>query len=124
MGVADGIGVWSNRGINTSFFPQTLMYYAAHQFSCGAGAGAETNPAMDYKFEASEPFKGQQMTPYECLDLAYSRVLQDKHVEGGEHLTQLHKRTAFFISSMHIAFRFKYSLYSQSGLFFWPPAIS
>ena len=60
------------------------MYYA-HQYSRNACAGEpEIDPTMDY--EEHEQIEGEEMTPYECLDLAYESVLRDKHVESGEHL--------------------------------------
>jgi len=59
------------------------MYYA-HQSSCTAWAGEpEIEPSVD--LEEHEEMEGQEMTPYECLDLAYTDVLQEKPVEAGEH---------------------------------------
>jgi len=36
---------------------------------------------MDY--EEREQVEGWEMTPYECLDLAYGGVLREKYVQAG-----------------------------------------
>ena len=89
IGVADGVadsGIFG-RG-DPSLFSQALMYYA-HQLLHGTRAG---EPGINHE---SEQIEGQDITPYACLDLAYSGVMQDKGVEGGEH------RTDFFFSISH-----------------------
>jgi protein phosphatase PTC7 len=44
-------------------------------------AEPEIDPTMDNE---DEQIEGQEMTPYECLNLAYSDVLEDEQVEAGE----------------------------------------
>jgi protein phosphatase PTC7 len=66
--------------------------YHAHRYSRSAWAGEpEIDPTMDY--EEREQIEGWEMTPYECLDLAYGGVLREKYVQAGEHLfiMQTHK---------------------------------
>lgn len=58
--------------------------YHAHRYSRNAWAGEpEIDPTMDY--EEREQIEGWEMTPYECLDLAYGGVLREKYVEAGEN---------------------------------------
>lgn len=57
--------------------------YHAHRYSRSAWAGEpEIDPTMDY--EERERIEGWEMTPYECLDLAYGGVLREKYVQAGE----------------------------------------
>lgn len=57
--------------------------YHAHRYSRNAWAGEpEIDPTMDY--EEREQVEGWEMTPYECLDLAYGGVLREKFVQAGE----------------------------------------
>ena len=80
FGVADGVGGWTEIGVDPSRFSQALMYYA-HQRLGSAWAGEpEINPTMD------DDIEGREMTPFECLDLAYGDVLREKYVPAGEHL--------------------------------------
>jgi len=59
--------------------------YHAHRYSRNAWAGEpEIDPTMDY--EEREQIEGWEMTPYECLDLAYGGVLREKYVQAGEGL--------------------------------------
>ena len=56
--------------------------YHAHRYSRNAWAGEpEIDPTMDY--EEREQVEGWEMTPYECLDLAYGGVLREKYVQAG-----------------------------------------
>ena len=56
--------------------------YHAHRHSGSAWAGEpETDRDID-----DEETEGREMTPFECLDLAYRDVLQEEHVQAGEHL--------------------------------------
>jgi hypothetical protein len=58
--------------------------YHAHRYSRNAWAGEpEIEPTMDY--EEREQIEGWEMTPYECLDLAYGGVLREKYVQAGEN---------------------------------------
>ncbi|KAJ7067931.1 hypothetical protein C8F01DRAFT_1116238 [Mycena amicta] len=54
--------------VDPSLFSQALMFHA-HRYSRSAWAG--------------EPEEGWELTPYECLDLAYGGVLREKFVEAG-----------------------------------------
>ncbi|KAJ3545167.1 hypothetical protein NMY22_g2549 [Coprinellus aureogranulatus] len=81
FGVADGVGGWIDSGVDPSLFSQSLMYHA-HRYSRNAWAGEpEIDPTMDY--EEREQIEGWEMTPYECLDLAYGGVLREKFVQAG-----------------------------------------
>ena len=62
--------------------------YHAHRYSRNAWAGEpEIDPTMDY--EERQQIEGWEMTPYECLDLAYGGVLREKYVQAGEKLFYL-----------------------------------
>ncbi|KAF4615357.1 hypothetical protein D9613_003050 [Agrocybe pediades] len=81
FGVADGVGGWVESGVDPALFSQALMYHA-HRYSRNAWAGEpEIDPLMDY--EEREQVEGWEMTPYECLDLAYGGVLREKYVQAG-----------------------------------------
>jgi len=54
------------------------MYYASRN------GEPKIDPTMDH--EGREQIDGQEMSPYECLDLAYNSVLQEKQIEAGKHL--------------------------------------
>ena len=82
FGIADGVGGWVVSGVDPSLFSQALMYHA-HRYSRNAWAGEpEIDPTMDY--EEREQIEGWEMTPYECLDLAYGGVLREKYVQAGK----------------------------------------
>jgi protein phosphatase PTC7 len=82
FGVADGVGGWVDSGIDPSLFSQALMYHA-HRYSQSAWAGEpEIDPTLNY--EQREQVEGWEMTPSECLDLAYGGVLRERFVEAGE----------------------------------------
>lgn len=81
MGVADGVGGWVDVGVDPSLFSQSLMYHC-HRYSRGAWAGEpEIDPDCDY--HEREETEGWELTPKECLDLAYGGVLREKKVEAG-----------------------------------------
>ncbi|KAK2466924.1 hypothetical protein APHAL10511_001182 [Amanita phalloides] len=81
FGVADGVGSWTHSGVDPALFSQALMYHA-HRYSRNAWPGEpETDPTLDY--EEREQIAGWEMTPLECLDLAYGGVLREKSVQAG-----------------------------------------
>ncbi|KZT11357.1 protein serine/threonine phosphatase 2C [Laetiporus sulphureus 93-53] len=81
FGVADGVGGWVDSGVDPSLFSQALMYHA-HRYSKNAWAGEpETDPTQDY--EEREQVEGWEMTPAECLELAYGAVLRERYVQAG-----------------------------------------
>jgi protein phosphatase PTC7 len=84
FGVADGVGGWVNSGVDPSLFSQALMYHA-HRYSQNAWAGEpEIDPTLDY--EQRQQVEGWELTPSECMDLAYNGVLRERFVEaGGSH---------------------------------------
>jgi len=56
--------------------------YHAHNYSRDSWAGEpEIDPTQDH--EQHEDARGWEITPYECLDLAYGRVLREKLVKAG-----------------------------------------
>lgn len=84
FGIADGVGGWVESGVDPSLFSQALMYHA-HRYSRNAWAGEpEIDPTLDY--EEREQIEGWEMTPYECLGLAYHGVLREKMVQAGTFL--------------------------------------
>ncbi|KXN89267.1 hypothetical protein AN958_06021 [Leucoagaricus sp. SymC.cos] len=81
FGVADGVGGWVESGVDPSLFSQALMYHA-HRYTRNAWAGEpEIDPTLDY--EEREQIEGWEMTPYECLGLAFHGVLREKQVQAG-----------------------------------------
>jgi protein phosphatase PTC7 len=89
FGVADGVGGWIESGVDPSLFSQALMYHA-HRYSRNAWAGEpEIDPTLDY--EEREQIEGWEMTPYECLDLAYHGVLREKLVQAGMFLVKFRR---------------------------------
>jgi len=56
--------------------------YFAHNYSRDSWAGEpEIDPTQDH--EHHEDDRGWEITPYDCLDLAYRRVLREQLVEAG-----------------------------------------
>ena len=95
FGVADGVGGWVDSGVDPALFSQALMYHA-HRYSRNAWAGEpEIDPTMDY--EEREQIEGWEMTPYECLDLAYGGVLREKYVQAGVCRAQLISPPAYWL---------------------------
>ncbi|KZP11994.1 hypothetical protein FIBSPDRAFT_898576 [Athelia psychrophila] len=81
LGVADGVGGWVESGVDPSLFSQTLMFHA-HRYTRAAWAGEpEIDPTLEY--EEREEVEGWELTPKECLDLAYGGVLRERMVEAG-----------------------------------------
>ncbi|KAK7012874.1 protein phosphatase [Favolaschia claudopus] len=81
FGVADGITAWLESGVDPALFSQALMFHA-HRYSRSAWAGEpEVDPTLDYA--EREEVEGWELTPYECLDLAYGGVLREKLVDAG-----------------------------------------
>ncbi|KAG8217509.1 phosphatase 2C-like domain-containing protein [Butyriboletus roseoflavus] len=81
FGIADGVGGWVDSGVDPSLFAQALMY-SAHNYSRDSWAGEpEIDPTQDH--EHREDVRGWEITPYECLDLAHRRVIQEQLVEAG-----------------------------------------
>lgn len=79
LGVADGVGGWVTMGVDPAMFSQALMFHA-HRYSKGAWAGEpETDPTQDL----DEPVEGWELTPQECIDLAYGGVIREKSVIVG-----------------------------------------
>lgn len=82
IGIADGVGGWVDAGVDPSLFSQALMYHA-HRYSRGAWAGEpEIDPLTDYA--EREEVEGWELTPMECMDLAYHGVLRERHVQAGK----------------------------------------
>ncbi|KAJ7623183.1 phosphatase 2C-like domain-containing protein [Roridomyces roridus] len=81
FGVSDGVSAWIQSGVDPSLFSQALMFHA-HRYSRSAWAGEpEVDPSLDY--EERELIEGWELTPYECMDLAYGGVLRERFVEAG-----------------------------------------
>ncbi|KAI4518157.1 phosphatase 2C-like domain-containing protein [Schizophyllum commune] len=77
----DGVGGWADSGVDPALFAQAMMYHTA-RYSRAAWAGEpEIDPTLDY--EEREEVEGWELTPYECMDLAYGGVLRERGVLGG-----------------------------------------
>jgi protein phosphatase PTC7 len=82
LGVADGVGGWVESGVDPSLFSQALMYHS-HRYSRSAWPGEpEIDPTQDY--QEREQVEGWELTPHECLDLAYGGVLRERFVQAGQ----------------------------------------
>jgi hypothetical protein len=79
LGVADGVGGWSENGVDPSMFSQALMYHA-HRYCETSWAG---EPEIDPTLPVDHPIEGRELTPQECLDYAYGGVLREKAVVCG-----------------------------------------
>ncbi|TFY64875.1 hypothetical protein EVJ58_g2330 [Rhodofomes roseus] len=81
FGVADGVGGWVDSGVDPSLFSQALMYHA-HRYSKAAWAGEpETDPIQEA--EERQQVEGWELSPAECLELAYGGVLRERGVKAG-----------------------------------------
>ncbi|KAI0336514.1 protein serine/threonine phosphatase 2C [Cubamyces sp. BRFM 1775] len=81
LGVADGVGGWTESGVDPSLFSQALMYHA-HRYSKAAWPGEpEVDPTQEY--EEREQVEGWELTPLECLESAYGGVLRERNVVAG-----------------------------------------
>lgn len=81
LGVADGVGGWTESGIDPSLFSQALMYHA-HRYSKIAWPGEpEVDPTQEY--EEREQVEGWELSPVECLESAYGGVLRERNVVAG-----------------------------------------
>ncbi|KAJ7452416.1 phosphatase 2C-like domain-containing protein [Mycena galericulata] len=81
LGVADGVGGWIDQGIDCSMFSQALMYYAHGHFANGWAGEPEIDPTVEAHTNSTP--EGVEMTPSECLQLAYHDVLADESIEVG-----------------------------------------
>ncbi|KAI0831284.1 protein serine/threonine phosphatase 2C [Trametes gibbosa] len=81
LGIADGVGGWTESGVDPSLFSQALMYHA-HRYSKAAWPGEpEIDPTQEY--EEREQVEGWELTPLECLESAYGGVLRERNVLAG-----------------------------------------
>jgi len=81
LGIADGVGGWTESGVDPSLFSQALMYHA-HRYSKTAWPGEpEIDPTQDY--EEREVVEGWELTPVQCLELAHGGVLRERAVVAG-----------------------------------------
>jgi len=113
FGVADGVGGWVDNGVDPSLFSQALMYHA-HRYSRNAWPGEpEIDPTLDY--EEREQIEGWEMTPHECLDLAYGGVLREKFVQAGSStacLINLNAHSGLLRSASYVTLFYTTVLYT------------
>lgn len=81
LGVADGVGGWTDSGVDPSLFSQALMYHAHRYAKQGWAGEPEIDPTQDY--EERQQVEGWELTPMECMDLAHGGVLREKIVTAG-----------------------------------------
>ncbi|CAE6447712.1 unnamed protein product [Rhizoctonia solani] len=80
LGIADGVGGWSEDGVDPSLFSQALMYYASRH--------ASSSWAGEPDFDPIEGTSGlgksdKSLSPVEIMSLAYEDVLNEPSVECG-----------------------------------------
>ncbi|TFY82095.1 hypothetical protein EWM64_g1916 [Hericium alpestre] len=81
FGVADGVGGWVESGVDPSLFSQALMFHA-HRYCKNAWPGEpEVDPTQEY--EDREEVEGWELSPQECMQLAYDSVLRERAVLAG-----------------------------------------
>lgn len=84
--------------------------YHADRYSRAAWAGEpEIDPTQEY--EEREKVEGWELSPYDCLELAYHGVLRERLVEAG----LFYQCCPPYPYSEHLL-RFKYRLFNQSQL--------
>lgn len=66
LGVADGVGSWSQNGVDPALFSQALMYHASQAFE-----------------RAKEGARDEDARPVRLLSKAYGEVMQEKGVPAG-----------------------------------------
>lgn len=119
FGVADGVGGWIDQGVDPSLFAQALMYHA-HRYSKTAWAGeAETDPTQEYA--EREAVDGWELTPVQCLQLAYDAVMRERGVLAGSSHRFIHSVLDWLKISSH---RIKYRLYPQPECILGSPSSS
>ncbi|KAH7343474.1 phosphatase 2C-like domain-containing protein [Rhizoctonia solani] len=80
LGIADGVGGWSEDGVDPSLFSQALMYYAS-KYASSSWAG---EPDFDPIEGTSAPGKTEKsLSPVEIMSMAYQDVLDEPSVECG-----------------------------------------
>ncbi|CAE6428505.1 unnamed protein product [Rhizoctonia solani] len=80
LGIADGVGGWSEDGVDPSLFSQALMYYAS-KYASSSWAG---EPDFDPIEGTSAPGKADKsLSPVEIMSMAYQDVLDEPSVECG-----------------------------------------
>ena len=82
LGVADGVGGWTDSGVDPSLFSQALMYHAHRHASLGWPGEPEVDPTQDY--EERETIEGWELMPKACMELAHQSVLREKSVLAGK----------------------------------------
>ncbi|KAI1795899.1 protein serine/threonine phosphatase 2C [Ganoderma leucocontextum] len=81
LGVADGVGGWTESGIDPSLFSQALMFHAQRYSKVAWPGEPEVDPMQEY--EEREQVEGWELSPLECLESAYGGVLRERIVLAG-----------------------------------------
>ncbi|KAI0748101.1 protein serine/threonine phosphatase 2C [Daedaleopsis nitida] len=81
LGIADGVGGWTESGVDPSVFSQALMYHAQRYAKAAWPGEPEVDPTQEY--EEREQVEGWELTPVECLESAYGGVLRERNVLAG-----------------------------------------
>jgi protein phosphatase PTC7 len=80
LAVADGVGGWVESGIDPALFSQSLMYHAHCAAQASWAGEPESDPTVDSMVD------GVELTPVNCLNVAYRGVMKDQLVVAGEYL--------------------------------------
>jgi protein phosphatase PTC7 len=81
FGVADGVGGWATSGVDPSLFSQALMYHSRRYAKDGWPGEPEVDATQDY--EDREAVEGWELSPRDCLKLAYQATLRERAVVAG-----------------------------------------
>ncbi|KAG8973327.1 hypothetical protein FRC05_008871 [Tulasnella sp. 425] len=79
VGIADGVGGWSDSGVDPGVFSQALMYHGA-RFAKRGWADDSYPSSVNSAEESIQPW---ELTPENCLELAFNAVLRDTLVDAG-----------------------------------------
>ena len=119
LGVADGVGGWTDSGVDPSLFSQALMYHAQRYAKAAWPGEPEVDPTQEY--EEREQVEGWELTPLECLESAYGGVLRERNVLAGK-LPFWRSRCMDVILTDVYTNRFKHSMYTDVERVKWSVA--
>lgn len=80
-----------------------MAYHSRHRLTLEWAGEPEIDPMQNY--EEREEVEGWELTPEECLELAYGGVLRERSVEAGTSTSSLclcHQLTFFQAQAPHV----------------------
>ncbi|KAJ1308968.1 hypothetical protein OPQ81_004651 [Rhizoctonia solani] len=80
LGIADGVGGWSEDGVDPSLFSQALMYYASKHASSSWAGEPDFDPIEGTSVSGKTD---KALSPVEIMSRAYQDVLNEPSIECG-----------------------------------------